>query len=160
MGSSLHTHVGPYMIVRGKKTILKKLNISTCSNDECYVSQKQKTIISKFCSECGAQVINKDIEQKQEIPAAWDITDKEEFVDELCYISQSEEVFISNKKSPFDREKMDNPNPYQIVDLMNVNMTEEIKWFENRFKKIIDYAEQEFGEGSVIIKWGIIQWWW
>ena len=68
-------------------------------------------------------------------------------------INSLEGVFIANHHSPFDKKRDAN-----IIDLTNVNTDEEIAWFKKKYKEIIDIFEKEFGEKSIKINWGVINW--
>ena len=166
MGLNTNINIGPYMIVCGKKIELLDREVITCSNKKCatYKNNQAYTNTQNFCAECGAKVELKKFKEKWISDPNGLITDEpydREFCDELFYafsIKSGEDIFTANQRSPFDKTRGEIEEDSDCcIDLTNVNYKEEIAWFEKKYKKIIDVFKKEFGEESVIIKWGIVQ---
>ncbi len=164
MGSYRNINIGPYMIVTGTKEVEEDKSINTCSNSTCEKHIKNKEMTSAFCSTCGSVVNKKEYKEKEQVYPSEILYNIEEFIDELCETSRdcsttNRQVFIANEKSPFDsKDRKFDSGDYFDLNLMNVNHTEEIEWFKNRFEKIILLLENELGKGSIEFRWGIIQW--
>lgn len=163
MGVDTNIHIGPYMIVKGKKVGIIEHEVNTCSNKKCDTYKLNKPYVDnqKFCAECASVLAVKKYKEKYTIYPDTLLDEEpycDEFVDELCWTdpmgcSRNEGVFIANHRSPFDKKRDAN-----IIDLTNVNTDEEIAWFKKKYKEIIDIFEKEFGEKSVKINWGVINW--
>ena len=165
MGVDTNMHIGPYMIVKGKKTEFIDRDILTCSNKECqtYKNNQPYTETQNFCAECGNPVEIKKYKEKLVSDANDLITDEpygDEFVDELCWtdpMGNDDGVFIANERSTFDKKRGDVDDD-DIIDFDNIKIEEEKEWFKKRYKKIIDVFHKEFGEDSVTIKYGMFKW--
>jgi len=167
MSVDTNIHIGPYMIVKGEKTEMLDREVLTCSNKNCDTNKNNKSYSKnqKFCDECGSPVAIKHYKEKWVSDAHGLITDEpyeEEFCDELTWTdpmgcNDEEGVFIANQKSPFDKNRGDVEDD-EIVDFEDLKPEEELEWFKDRYKKIIDVFKKEFGEESVIIKYGMFKW--
>jgi hypothetical protein len=165
MGVDTNIHIGPYMIVKGKKTEFIDREVLTCSNKKCqtYKDNKPHNEKQKFCAECGNPVEIKKYKEKWVSDANDLINDEpygDEFVDELCWtdpMGGDDGVFIANERSPFEKKRGDVDDD-DIIDFDNIKPEEEKEWFKKRYKKIIDVFHKEFGENSVTIKYGMFKW--
>lgn len=164
MGTSTNIHIGPYMIVTGKKTEKIDREVLTCSNKKCqtYKDNQPYTDKQKFCAECGHPVEIKNYKENY-VSDAYDIINDEpydeEFVDELCWtdpMGLGDGVFIQNESSPYSKKRKDIDDG--VVDYEDMKPVEEKEWFEKRYKKIINVFKKELGENSVQIKYGIFEW--
>lgn len=165
MSVDTNIHIGPYMIVKGKKTEMLDREVLTCSNKKCETYKKNQVYSEKqkFCAECGQPVAIKKYKEKW-VSDAYDlITDEpyeEEFLDELTWTDPmgcGSGVFIANENSPFDKNRGDIEDD-DIVDLEDLEPKKELEWFKKRYKKIIDVFKKELGEKSVTIKYGMFKW--
>lgn len=158
MGTETNVHIGPYLVAKGVKGKIESKTVRTCSNVNCTFRYRNKIKLKGgFCSECGSIVENVTFEIKTETTAT-DLC--REFGDELTYTSPicgNSDIFISNITSPYDKIRFATDDS-DIVDLTKVNMQEEINWFKNKFKDILDLIEKEFGKNSTEVLWGVIQW--
>lgn len=150
------------MIVTGSKIELVESEVNTCSNLGCEINQKNKRFAKqeKFCFKCGSIVMEKKYQEKYELKPynlLFNEPYREKFENELCWTDPmgcgEDGTFISNKISPFDRNIHG-----EIFDLTNVDMKAEIQWFEKTHEEVIAIFKKEFGENSVIIKWGVNNW--
>jgi predicted RNA-binding Zn-ribbon protein involved in translation (DUF1610 family) len=160
MSIDTNLHVGPYLVqLKTKETEVEK-TIKTCSNDNCQININNERQTSKFCPNCGSPVLEK-IYIETEIMDICDILcNNEEFENELSNIDQmgcrKDNIIISNGGSPFDEDRWTEDD--DICDLTNVNVQEEIEWFKNEYKTILEAIEKELGENAYEIKYGVIQW--
>lgn len=165
MGVDTNLHIGPYLIVKGEKSEMKKREVWTCTNTDCETHKANKVYVvsQNFCAECGREIGVKQYEEEFKTDAHSLILNKYyELCDELSWTDPmgcGGGVFISNHYSPFDKERSsgDDDNE-EITDLTNVNIKAEIDWFNTKYKTILDIFRKEFGEDSVEVRWGIIEW--
>lgn len=160
MGISTNIHIGPYMIVTGEKIEMIDREIRTCSNKKCetYKINQEYVKSQNFCAECGSEIAIKKYKEKWVSDPHQLISDEpyDDFSDELCWTDPmgcNSGVFIANHEAPFDKDRDED-----LVDLTSVNIQEEIEWFKNKYKDIIEIFHKEFGKNSVKIKWGVISW--
>lgn len=160
MGSHANIHVGTYMVVTVDKEIDVLKKVSTCSNPECDRNKRNKEMTNKFCSVCGALTKIKDYVVKEFIDPYHLICNEQEFVDELCEVSNSNEsrqIFVSNRYTPFDDKKRLHDFDFLDINLMERNHLEEIEWFKKTFEKIVLFLEEKLGKEAIEFKWGIVQ---
>jgi hypothetical protein len=169
MGVDTNIHIGPYMIVSGELKISVDREIKTCPNEDCEIHKSNISFqpSQNFCLKCGYGTGSKVLQENKEIiphdlmngktidgvkyKVDWDdlaFTDGN-------YGNGKDGVIISNHISPFGKR---HPEDVSDVDLTNVKIQDEIDWFKNEFDEDIKTFEKVFGEGSVSIKWGVIQW--
>lgn len=167
MSVDSNLHIGPYMVVKGEKTEMLDREVRTCSDKKCqtHKSNQKYSESQKFCAECGAKIELKKYKEKWMATPNNTITDEPydiEFCDELCYamsIKKGEDVFVPNEINPFEKTRgsLDECNE-DYLDLTDVEMEAEMKWFKKRYERIIDVFKKEFGAECYIIKWGVINW--
>ena len=171
MSVDRNTNIGAYMIVDGEKTEMIERSVNTCSNEDCKNYKSNKNCDGKFCSICGSLVKPKTFEEEyktgpRDVYDYLAYEDDENGVDEndLCWTGQvdcSGGVFISNECSPFEKKRENTrlADKYNgVTDLTDIDLSEEIGWFNKKYKTIIDTFKKEFGEDSVKIGWGVIEW--
>lgn len=168
MGVDTHINVGPYLVVKGKKTEMLDKKVRTCTNKKCIVhkNNQEYPTTQKFCADCGSEVDIKEYKEKWTCGPDSLISDEpydDEFCDELCctdgFDNEYENTFVPNESSPYDEKRGRlEEGDVGTIDLTDVEIQKEIKWFEKRYKKIIDVYKKEFGEDSCSVKWGVIQW--
>jgi hypothetical protein len=161
MGVDTNLSVGPYMVVKGVKEVTRTEKVLTCSNIDCEVNIKNKNRKGdNNCNKCGSPITKKSYNVVEKIKAKDYFWGVEEFEDELCYTDPmcgESNIYVPNDLSPFSKKNKSNDND-ESIDLTDVNIQEEIDWFKEKYKKIIDYITAEFGEDSVSIRYGAIQW--
>ena len=162
MGVDTNLSVGPYMIIEGEKEVTITEQIFTCSNGDCEINIKNKNRKGKNnCDQCGSPITNKSFSFVEKKMAKDYFRDADEFKNELCYTDSMccvGNIFISYCGSPFKKIIYDYRYGDDVIDLTDVNIQEEIDWFKEKYKKIIDYITSEYGEKSVDIRYGVIQW--
>jgi len=172
MGVDRNTSIGPYMIVRGEVMEKVKDTVHTCSNVKCENYQENKNLKKeKFCSKCGYLVAEKEYSYEHKIDAHSlynEITYNSEEFDEdaLCWTDPmgcGGGVFIANYHSPYDKKMMQRKDELlskydEVVDLSDVDPQSEINWFNKEYKGIIDTFKEKFGEESVKVGWGVVDW--
>ena len=169
MGVDRNTSIGPYMIVLGEKVEEIERSANACSDKECDNYKSNKEISEKFCSKCGSTVKPKLFKEEYKRDAyklLWDLED-EGIIDEeeFCWTDPmgcGGGVFLANESSPFEIKRRKNDDGIkgydEVIDLTGINSSEEITWFNERYKKAIDIFKKEFGEDNVKIGWGVIEW--
>jgi ribosomal protein L37E len=167
MGLSSSIHIGPYMLVTGKKYSTEEYTIRGCSNKEClgYKGKVSFQENKKFCSECGFELKSRICKEKVSITPydlMCEVPYEEELCDELVHVDTikgGKDVFMPNESTPFSKKRgsikgYDN----SVVDLMDYDKEAEIEWFKERYKRAIEIFKIEFGQDSVELRWGVIQW--
>jgi hypothetical protein len=160
MSVDSNVSVGPYMIIKGEKEVITTEKVLTCSNIDCEVNIKNKNRKGdNNCNKCGSPIAKKSYEVVERIKAKDYFRGNEEFEDELCYTDPmcgSSNIFLPNTSSPFNKKNYNGDD--EVTDLTDINIQEEIDWVKEKYKKIIDYITAEYGEDSVVVRYGVIQW--
>jgi hypothetical protein len=152
MGLSQQISIGPYIEVLGTKEITQTNNKLGCPN-----LHENKTS-AKFCSECGAEIISIEYEEK-EILTAGDLLELSDLNEDYDLYSPEylPSIFISNISSPYDIGfNIDQEN---VIDFTQTDKSISIKWMEETYKKEIDFFIENFGIDAVKVKWGIVSYW-
>lgn len=165
MGIDTNIHIGPFMIVKGTITFESEESVETCSNEKCINFVKNKQLAQGFCPKCGSPVAERKYTDSEELDAS-DLVYHEKyynnFEDKLVWTDPmgcDNGVFIPNQNMPseIDVENFDSENSFAI-DLTKTDFDKQINWFSEHYKKQIDILKKEFGEESIEIKCGIVQW--
>lgn len=165
MGSYLHTHLGPYIIVKGTKKILKDKSVNTCVNVECEHNEQNKEFsqAEKFCTKCGNSISIKKYKENISLDAYDLYLRADEHVDKLHHTGhnkeENEQVFTANHRLPLALEKVDLEScPYNGVDVRNVEFEKEIQVFKEYYKDVLDMFRAELGEDCIEYRWGLLTW--
>lgn len=158
MGVYSYNKIGPYITVKGKITKTERGTIQTCSNEECVNHKSNNFVKSKFCSDCGSEVVLKKYSEEYSCTPR-DVI-REEFQDELYYIYEKDgiEVFIPNHSNPSVKKRpgCSEDDDTGHINLLEANPQEEIQWFKERYKNIILKLEEYFGVECVEYCWGVV----
>lgn len=160
MGYNTRLYIGPYVLINGCREEEISKSVNTCSNINCEVYKLNQpcTEKQKFCIECGSPFKEKKYKDKIKLSASNCLWSNKDFIDELAYTDQmlgESSVWISNQKLPF-RKSLNGDENFDL-DLTTVNYQKEIDWFKEKYAKIFDYIQSEFGNDSIEIKWGVVK---
>lgn len=166
MGVDTNVNLGPFMTVKGKTEIDVEDTVTTCSNEHCETHKSNTEISKKFCGECGAPAIEKKYTYTETVtPRDLFYSEKyeEDFENELCWTDpmncdEESGVFVPNERSPSEKQLGFSGDEGFILDFSNLDFKKDIIWFNETFKKQIDIFKKEFGDDSVEIKCGMVQW--
>lgn len=173
MGVEMNSRIGVFLIVDGKITETSEECVNTCSNENCDNHKRNKDFTGeKFCSSCGSKVAPKIYKHELKIDANRFLNNliyEDKFEeDELCWTDSmgcGQGVFIPNYVSPFESERRKEVgkdellNKYDdVIDLTGIDSTEEIAWFEEKYKDLIKMFQDNFGKDNVRVGWGLVEW--
>jgi len=162
MGSQLDIFIGPYIVVTGTKKVVLDKTANTCSNNNCetYKINQNYSAKQNFCAECGSAVEIKKYKEEKFLDAQNLYLKSNEHDDTLVHVEGKGDmhVFIGNHYSPFDFRKRTNEGSFAGVDLRDAKHEEEIEWFKDYYKGVLDFFKKELGKDSIEYKWGFVQW--
>lgn len=153
MSVDYHVYFGPVIVC--KNTIQnKEVLVNECP--EC-----KKQISSKYCSDCGSEVIETIRNSEVKKVDHWNVT-------ELCdcnilfiYDDDNADFYISNvtKKQPsiiLFNPIYDDVN--EAISNQSLDIAEEITKFALEFSKEIAILQEAYGRENVTISWRLINW--
>ena len=145
MGTSLWTHLGPYVLWRPSKEEQED-TIRTCTNNDC--PKSRHWIHEPFCSACGSRVAN--VQRVTLQPASLDdLIGEALYPLHLSVVPEGMLYLAANVRRPGD------PNPkrdQEFRDLTDLDTETEIAWFQVAFAPEL----KTLAENGEIIKvgWG------
>jgi len=153
MGMDLTTRLTPY--IETPRFIEKMVDkVKRYCPDHPKIKQEK----SKFCSECGDEIINEDYQEKSKIYPYQILREIEDYDYELYSGEGMDNIFIPNSYPPKNLRIGDDGGAFEIEDPSEIKETQ-VKWFEAKYSKEIEVLKSAFGEDKVQVKWGIVSYW-
>jgi len=152
MGSSISTLITPFIKVNGVKTITEVKVKRICPKHPTI-----KYTNEKFCSQCGALIINEDVSKQVKLTPRELFYKNEEFEDTL-YTPEYCDVFLPNDTPPDSVYIGENGGDVNLLERPAM-MEQQLHWFHHTYSKQIALFQREFGEGNVIVGWGVVSYW-
>ncbi len=154
MGVQKYVSVTPFLLVEGtiKRT---RLEVERRCSKHPKIDQGK----SKFCSECGKEIVNKDTAVVYEVDGMQVLHDKEEFEDQLFQPEYCDAI-LPNHTVP-NALDADSDGDATVVDLLGreILINKQVEWFKTKYAKEIAYLKKEFGEKKVVVCWGVVSYW-
>lgn len=130
-----------------------------CGNSKCKKFSKTAIGNGEFCSSCGTEFSEREIDVETEAVDPFDMTDG----DAIFYIDTNDkyDVFLPNSKSgepklppSLDVKRLDTC----IHEVNPESIPAHIEWFKKKFKEEITMLEKAYGKENVSIHFGLINW--
>lgn len=155
MSVSTTMYIGPYAVVDNKVTA-EVVQVRACTSSTCpkkKPTNKWDAVKSPHCSQCGAKVGPMDIAVDTHLSTYEVMEEKERLTSTGQGDGDGPQVYLIVNEGKVYKAR----NFYQDIgtheDLGSVNMSAEILWFMDRYKKELDQLREAYGEVHVI--WGV-----
>jgi hypothetical protein len=158
MGIHKYMSLTPYLEVIGEKTVTE-MEVKRI----CPTHPKKDVGNAKFCSECGALIINEDKPKITKFTPVgfYHYEMAENLEDDVWSVEGEENCFLPNSTPPSKIPVEEHAN--EFIDLsspeMAVKISADILWFKKKYAKLIAAFDKEFGEEYVKVRWGAVQYW-
>lgn len=155
MGSSKYVSLTPYLRVNGVKKETRIEIKRYCPN---HPNSNQS--FNKFCSECGTEILTKDIPKIDNLTAMQILHKHPEYVEDRLWYPEYLNVILPNHAPP-NKIKVEDDDENEIIDLLDKLpiMVTQVAWFKEYYAKELQILTEEFGESNVIVCWGLIVYW-